>query len=300
MAGIRADLGAAEMAPTHSRWTQSEAFEYCRQIACRHYENFPVGSLVVPHAKRQHFYSIYAFARAADDFADEGSLPKNERLEKLSEWRDALERCLSGDASHPVFIALAETIERCQLPAQLFHDLLDAFTLDVVRSRHEKFEDLLAYCRMSANPVGRLILHLFDYRDEELHMLSDNICSALQLTNFWQDILVDLAKDRIYLPQADMSRFGYSEKDLRESRYSDEYIEMMKSLDERTEELFLRGRPLCSRVGVRLGLELKLVWLGGTSILEALRRARYNIFAQRPTLGPVQKLKILFTALLPR
>jgi phytoene synthase len=253
----------------------------------------------VPHAQRRHFYTIYAFARAADDFADEGSLAPAQRIEQLSQWRAALERCLRGEASHPVFIALAETIETCRLPAQLFHDLLDAFTLDVLRSRHERFEDLLSYCRCSANPVGRLILLLFGHRDEELDARSDDICSALQLTNFWQDILVDLAKDRIYLPQSDMSRYGYSEQDLREQRYTGKFVEMMEALSERTEELFVRGRPLCRIVGGRLGLELRLVWLGGMSILEALRRERFNIFARRPTVTTGQKLKILFTACLP-
>jgi hydroxysqualene synthase len=299
MAGLKPDLGATVFAPSNSSWTSAEAFEYCRQIACRHYENFPVGSIVVPHAQRRYYYSIYAFARAADDFADEGTLSRSERLQRLSEWRSALEQCVTGNPSHPVFIALAETIDKCQLPVKLFHNLLDAFTLDVQKSRHESFEDLLAYCKCSANPVGRLILLLFGHREEELHERSDYICSALQLTNFWQDILIDLAKDRIYLPKDVMARYRYSEQYLRENHYSSEYIEMMVDLANRTEELFLRGRPLCSEVGGRLGIELKLVWLGGTSILEALRRNRFNIFAQRPTIKTNQKIKIFLTALLP-
>jgi phytoene synthase len=285
--------------PRAGSWTPEQAFAYCRKIALGHYENFPVGSLLVPRARRKHFYSIYAFARAADDFADEGKLSRGERLRQLGEWRAALERAGRGEADHPVFIALRATIEECRLPLQLFHDLLDAFTLDVERSRHQTFEDLLSYCRCSANPVGRLILLLFDYRDEELHRLSDDICSALQLTNFWQDILIDLAKDRIYLPQADLAKFGYCEDDLRAHRYNDSYLAMMNNLAERTEALFQRGKPLCKRTAGRLSIELRLVWLGGTNLLAALKQERFNIFAHRPTIGNGKKLQILFMALMP-
>lgn len=281
------------------RWTSAEAFDYCRKIALGHYENFPVGSLLVPRAQRRHFYSIYAFARAADDFADEGTLTRAERLASIGHWREQLTRCARGTAAHPVFIALAETIDACDLPLQLFHDLLDAFTLDVERSRHASFEDLLSYCRCSANPVGRLILLLFGYRDEELHARSDDICSALQLTNFWQDILVDLAKDRIYIPQQYFEQFGYSEADLRAHCYDARYISMMTSLAEQTRALFVRGRPLCRQVAGRLSIELRLVWLGGTSLLGALTAQRFNIFAHRPTISRAQKLQILVKALLP-
>lgn len=299
MVATQADLNAT----IARRWTRAEAFEFCRKLACSHYENFPVGSLVVPKSIRRHFYSIYSFARIADDFADEGSVPVPERLHQIAQWRAALERCvnLKGDftGEHPVFIALAETIDECQLPLQLFHDLLDAFTLDVKRSRHETFEDLLDYCRCSANPVGRLILLLFGHREEPLHKMSDGICSALQLTNFWQDILVDLAKDRIYLPQKEMAKFGYSEQDLHAKVYNKQYLAMLESLDARTEELFQFGKPLCNKVGGRLGFELRLVWLGGTNLLNALRQQQYNVFAHRPTIGTSRKLAILLKALRP-
>lgn len=281
------------------QWTLATAFDHCRKIALGHYENFPVGSFLVPATKRPHFYSIYSFARGADDFADEGNLPKQERLDLLENWRDMLVNCQQNKVNHPVFIALAESIKVCELPLQLFHDLIDAFILDVKRSRHATFNDLLDYSRCSANPVGRLILLLFGHRDEHLHKMSDKICTALQLTNFWQDVVVDLAKDRIYIPQQEQTNFGYGESDLKANLYNDKYVKMMQSLADRTEEMFLEGKPLCQAVGGRLGIELRLVWLGGTSLLNALKKEQFNVFAHRPTIKTPQKVKILLKALIP-
>lgn len=280
------------------QWSESTAFDHCEKIALGHYENFPVGSILIPRAQRPHFYSIYAFARGADDFADEGNLPSQERLKLLDNWRNMLTECQTGSVNHPVFIALAKTIETHKLPLQLFHDLIDAFTLDVERSRHATFADLLDYSRCSANPVGRLILLLFGYKDENLHKMSDNICTALQLTNFWQDVLVDLAKDRIYIPQEEQKKFGYSEIDLRANLYCDSFIRMMGSLADRTEHMFLEGKPLCTSVKGRLAIELKAVWLGGTSLLNALREQRFNIFINRPTIKTPDKIKILLKTFL--
>lgn len=280
-------------------WTLDQAFEHCRRVALGHYENFPVGSLLIPKAHRPHVYSVYAFARAADDFADEGTLSQAERLSLMENWREQLVACVNGKATHPVFLALAESINVNRLPLQLFHDLLDAFTIDIVRSRHQTFDALLDYSRCSANPVGRLILLLFGHRDEQLARWSDDICTALQLTNFWQDVLVDLAKDRIYIPLDEMERFGYSELDLNAGRYTPEYIALMQSLADRTAALFERGKPLCSAVGGRLGWELRLTWRGGTSILEACRRNQFNVFKKRPVIDTRQKLKIALTAWLP-
>lgn len=280
------------------QWSKAEAFSHCEKIALGHYENFPVGSLLIPRTQRPHFYSIYAFARGADDFADEGDLSSQERVKLLDNWRNMLVECQKGSINHPVFIALAETIKTHKLPLQLFHDLIDAFTLDVKRSRHATFADLLDYSRCSANPVGRLILLLFGYKDEKLHHMSDKICTALQLTNFWQDILIDLAKDRIYIPQEEQKKFGYSEIDLRASLYCDSYIRMMTSLADRTEYMFLEGKPLCSSVKGRLSIELKAVWLGGTSLLSALRQQQFNVFANRPTIKTPEKIKILLKTFL--
>ncbi len=280
------------------QWSKVSAFNHCEKVALGHYENFPVGSILIPRAQRPHFYSIYAFARGADDFADEGDLLTQERLKLLENWRNLLIESQKGSVNHPVFIALAETISTYNLPLQLFHDLIDAFTLDVKRSRHATFADLLDYSRCSANPVGRLILLLFGHRDEELHQMSDKICTALQLTNFWQDVLVDLAKDRIYIPQEEQKAFGYSEMNLKANLYSDSYIKMMTSLADRTEDMFLQGKPLCNVVKGRLAIELKAIWLGGTSLLNALRQERFNVFAHRTTIKTPQKVKILLKTFL--
>ncbi len=279
--------------------TLDAAYEHCRRIALGHYENFPVGSVLLPKAVRKHVYAVYAFARAADDFADEGTFAPAERLSRIEDWRLQLDTCLVGEAVNPVFQALAATIPGYDLPRQLFHDLLDAFSIDVKRSRHPDFEALLDYSRCSANPIGRLMLLLFGYRDETWHRMSDEICTALQLTNFWQDILIDLEKDRLYLPQGEMARFGYSEDDLRAHRYNDAFVAMMTSLAERTQAMFDRGKPLCRAVPGRLGVELRLVWLGGTSILEALRRQKFDIFSRRPTISTSQKVKLLFNSFAP-
>lgn len=288
----RAPQGRAEL---------EQAYAHCRKIALGHYENFPVGSILIPSHLRRHFFSIYAFARGADDFADEGSLTPGDRLRLLEEWRAMLRAAVAGNATHPVFIALAETIREHRLPEQLFHDLIDAFSLDVRRSRHQTFADLIDYSRCSANPVGRLILLLFGYHDEELHLQSDAICTALQLTNFWQDVLVDLdGKDRIYIPLDEMAHYGYSEQMLRAGVYNEAYVAMMESLAERTFELFERGRPLYSAVHGRLKLELKLVWHGGTTILHALRQDRFNVFQHRPKLGISEKITLLFKLLFCR
>ncbi len=279
--------------------TLDDAFAHCRKIALGHYENFPVGSVLIPKRHRKHVYAIYAFARAADDFADEGKLSPAERLERLDDWRQKLDACVMGKADDPVFFALAETIREYRLPVRLFHDLLDAFTLDVKKSRHATFDELLEYSRCSANPVGRLILLLFGYRDDALHRMSDCICTALQLTNFWQDILIDLEKDRLYLPLSEFERFGYRLDDLRAHRYTPQYVAMLEDLANRTQDLFDRGKPLCRRVGGRLGIELRLVWLGGTSILESLRANRFNVFERRPTIGTGKKMEILLKACIP-
>ncbi|MCS7080947.1 MAG: squalene synthase HpnC [Chloracidobacterium sp.] len=272
------------------------AYAYCRRVALGHYENFPVGSLALPPAVRPHVYAVYAFARAADDFADEGVHTPEERLANLADWRRRLEDCANGEATHPVFVALGHTIRTHALPVKLFHDLLDAFELDVRRTRHATFEDLLAYSRCSANPVGRLILLLFGHRDPAWLQMSDAVCTALQLTNFWQDVVVDLQKDRIYIPLSDMAAHGYTELDLAARRYTPAYVRLMESLADRTEALFERGRPLCGLAPGRLGVELRLIWLGGMTILTALRRIRFNVFDRRPTLGVRDKVRMVLGA----
>lgn len=278
----------------------AEAYAYCERLTRSHYENFPVGSLLVPKGKRRHVYSIYAFARTADDFADEGydtPLSQSERLAALDDWERQLEACCRGEAEHPIFVALAATINELQLPVQLFRDLLSAFKQDVVKRRYADFDEVLDYCTRSANPVGRLILLLFGYRDEALHRLSDYICTALQLANFWQDVAVDLEKDRIYLPQDELARFGCDEAQLFARRFDERYAALLKFQVDRTREIFLTGRPLPRLVRGRLSFELRLTWQGGMRILELIERAGYNTLKERPVITTWDKAVLLARAL---
>jgi squalene synthase HpnC len=281
----------------------AEAYAYCERMAREHYENFPVGSLLVPKPLRKHVYSIYAFARTADDFADEGyedDLTEAARLAALDDWERKLEDCYRGRAEHPVFIALAETLRELDLPIQLFRDLLSAFKQDVVKQRYADFDEVLNYCARSANPVGRLILLLFGYRDEGLHKLSDHICTALQLTNFWQDVAVDIGKDRVYLPLDEMERFGVSIGDLQARRFSDRYAALLKFQVERTRDFFKKGKNLPALVSGRLAVELKLTWLGGMRILERIEKQRYDTLGARPKITAADKFRLVARSLITR
>lgn len=287
---------------TPSALSVEDAFAFCQRLTQSHYENFPVGSLLVPKPLRKHVYSIYAFARTADDFADEGyetgELTESERLAALDDWQQKLEQSFAGKADHPIFIALAETIKELDLPIQLFSDLLSAFKQDVVKRRYANFDEVLDYCTRSANPVGRLILLLFGYRDERLHRLSDDICTALQLANFWQDVSVDICKDRVYLPLDDMDRFGVTVEDLREARFSPQFAELLKFQVERTWELFRRGRELPELVSGRLKYELRLTWFGGTNILKQIEALHFDTLNQRPTNSTLDKVRLLARTLI--
>lgn len=261
-----------------------EAFAYCRVFTRSHYENFPVGSVLIPRALRPHVHSIYTFARIADDFADEPGMDPEERLSKLEEWQNLLDSCLEAPRG-PVFTALAETIRQHQIPVSLLSDLLLAFRSDATTDRHQTFEDLTDYCRFSANPVGRLILHLFQYRSPSLGNLSDAICTALQLTNFWQDVAVDYKRNRVYLPAEEMNRFGVTETDLAEGRLTDGFCRMMASLIDRTRCLFEEGRMLPEQLKGRLKYELRMTWHGGGRILDEIERDGYDVFNKRPKLS---------------
>jgi phytoene synthase len=280
-----------------------EAFAFCEQMARSHYENFPVGSLLVPKNLRKHVCSIYAFARTADDFADEGygtATTREDRLHLLDEWEFQLESCYRGIATHPIFIALAETVRELRLPIELFRDLLSAFRQDVVQARYADFEDVLDYCRRSANPIGRLILLLFGYREERLHRLSDYICTGLQLANFWQDVAVDLEKDRVYLPQRDLWRCDYSEEELFAREFNERYADLLKFQVERTWQLFAYGKTLPQLVRGRLSFELNLTWHGGTRILELIERNGYDTLSQRPQITKWDKVVLLMRAITKR
>jgi squalene synthase HpnC len=262
----------------------SAAFAHCERLVRGHYENFPVASRLVPRALRPHICSIYAFARRADDFADE---PEYEggRLERLDEWENGLDRCLQGAPEGPVFIALAETIRAFDLPDRWLRDLLDAFRQDCRVTRYESWSELLDYCRRSANPVGRMVLHLFGYTDDRRGAWSDAICSALQLTNFWQDVEIDWRKGRLYLPGEALRKHGVSEEDIRDGRMHDGLRALMREMTGRTRTLFEEGKPLLGSLRGRLALELRSVWLGGNRILDKIDRADSDVFAKRPTLS---------------
>jgi len=270
------------------------AYAECRRLARRHYENFPTASYLVPRDKRDALAAVYAFARYADDVADEPGVEN--RLEKLADWRAKLDACYKGMTDHPVFLALHDSALRFGLSRPNFENLLRAFESDVVVNRHPDFQSLLAYCTCSASPVGRLVLELFGYHDPHLFELSDHICTALQLTNFWQDTAIDFSRDRVYLPQEDMARFGYKLDDLRAGCADRRWQELLAFEIARTRELFERGRCLPEQVQPRLRTQLRLTWLSGSEILSKIEGVSYDIFRQRPSLGKWDFLRLYWRA----
>ena len=268
----------------------TEAYAYCERLARSHYENFPVASHLLPASMRPHIAAIYAFARIADDMADEGTRPDAARLDDLFKWGARLDRALGsgspGDGPHAeVFVALQHSIPACQLPLQLFHDLLSAFRQDVVVERYETWEDLQDYCRRSANPVGRLVLRVAGHRQPELDEAADALCTALQLTNFWQDLRIDWERGRLYLPAAVWRATGATEDGLDADRLPDEWRSAVLDAVEFTRRFFVRGRAVCDGVEGRLKYELRATWLGGTRILEKLEASRFDPYAHRPKLS---------------
>ena len=276
----------------------AEAYDTCARIARDHYENFPVASVLLPRRMRPHVAAVYAFARAADDFADEGDLAPAARLEMLEGWGARLHACAAHDPSDSaglqpcapsetdkIFLALGSTIRACRLPVSLFDDLLSAFRQDVTTTRYETWDDLFDYCRRSANPVGRLVLAVAGVEDEALARSSDARCTALQLTNFWQDLASDWRRGRLYLPFEDCRREGADPADLDAGRLTPAWRSVLSRAGARTAALFEQGRAVCGGVHGRLGFELRLTWLGGRRILSRLKREDYDVFHRRPALG---------------
>lgn len=259
-----------------------------------HYENFPVASLLLPRRLRGAVTDIYRFARAADDIADEGSATDDERLAQLAAYRTELHR-IGAEPNHTpppglppladIFTPLARTIARHQLPITPFYDLLSAFEQDITVKRYEDYATLADYCTRSANPVGRLMLHLFDASSPQDVAESDAICTGLQLVNFWQDVRVDWHKQRVYLPQEDLHRHGVTEEDLAACRLTPQWRELMAFQVERTRALLHFGAPLARRLPGRIGLELRLVVQGGLRVLERIEASSYDVFMNRPELG---------------
>ncbi len=276
--------------------TPEEAYAYCRRLAHSHYENFTVASWFLPRAARPHVYAVYAYCRHTDDLGDEAP---GDRLALLQAWEADLRRCYDSTPRHPILVALQQTIRRFAIPPESFLKLIEANRMDQRASRYATFADLLHYCDHSANPVGHLFLYLFGYRDGERQRLADATCTALQLTNFWQDIAVDLEKGRVYLPQEDLERFGYSEEELRRSIVNDAFRALMAFQVRRTRGLFAEGLELLDRVDGRLRLDVKLFSLGGLAVLKALERNGYDVFRQRPRLSRWDKAWLFLRGLLP-
>ncbi len=279
-------------------WSSEDGFRVCETIAHSHYENFPIASRFISKEIRKYVWTIYAFARIADDYADEPGFTLAERMDNLNQWEQYLDECYNGNPTHRVFAALAETVERFQIPIELFQNLLTAFRTDITVKRYETYEDVLAYCRNSANPIGRLVLLLLNYRSETMMQFSDSICTALQLTNFWQDVSVDLQKGRIYLPLEEFEEFGYSEQDLINQKVNNCFCNLMAFQVRRTAELFAEGKPLLTMVGKDLSMELKLTWNGGTRILQKIHEQNYDVLTKRPTLSKLDKMGLLFRSFL--
>ncbi|WP_018149919.1 squalene synthase HpnC [Leeia oryzae] len=266
-----------------------------------HYENFPVASLLLPRRLRHPVEVIYAFARSADDIADEGDALPEVRLAALDAYREELKKISQGQTSDiPLFQALKKVIADHQLPLQPFNDLLDAFSQDVVKVRYQDFGELVQYCRRSANPVGRLMLHLFGLTTPQALAMSDGICTALQLINFWQDVAIDWSKGRVYLPQEDLVRFNVNESQIAAGVMTPQWQNLMRFEIERTRKMLQAGAPLGLMLPGRMGLELRMIILGGERILKKLWDNQGDVFEHRPQLKMADWFYMLGRALFPR
>ncbi len=286
-----ATTGAATLA-TPGR---DDAFRACERLARSHYENFSVATRLLPEPVRRHFYSVYAFCRGVDDLGDKAA---GDRLAQLAEWERQLRLCYSGTPSHPYFIALQETIERFEVPETPFLKLIEANRRDQQTRRHPDYAELLEYCDHSANPVGRIVLYLFGHREPELHELSDHTCTALQLTNFWQDVRRDYEMGRVYLPLADMAEFGVSEEMIARRQATAQFKRLMKFEVGRARELFRRGYPLATKVVKPARIDVALFTAGGLAVLRAIERRDYDVLSARPSLSKWTKVRLLGSALI--
>ncbi len=289
-ASLPSEYAIPEVAPS-----VDEARAYCRRLARSHYENFSVATWFLPKRLQQHFFNIYAYCRISDDLGDEVGDPSASLL-LLDEWQAELDACYAGFPRHPVFVALADTVRACNIPQHEFSDLLIAFRQDQTITRYETFPDLLGYCRNSANPVGHLVLYICGYRDQERQRLSDYTCTALQLANFWQDVSLDYAKGRIYLPLEDLCRFAVDESDIAAQRNSPQFLEMMRFEVQRAREWFCQGLPLVQKVDRELAVDLELFSRGGQEILKAIERQNFAVLGRRPSISKPRKLALVLQA----
>ena len=278
-------------------WSQAEAFAYTRWLATHRYENFHVVSFLLPRRLHQDFYNVYAYCRWADDLGDEIG-DRAESLKLLEWWRAELDALYDQDrASHPVFVALQSTIHRYAIPRQPFADLIEAFVQDQTVTRYGGWDELFGYCRCSANPVGRLVLYLCGYADEERQRLSDATCTALQLANFWQDVTVDLLKDRVYIPLDVMARHGYTVEELFTRSFNSSFREVMREIVEKARGLFREGLRLTETVDRRLALDLDLFSRGGMRVLDKIEQCGYDVLAARPAISKAERVGLLLSSL---
>ncbi|REK15846.1 MAG: squalene synthase HpnC [Planctomycetota bacterium] len=292
MAQLSATADLSTLGPGARPASRAEAAEYCHRLARRHYENFTVVSLLLPRRLVPHMEAIYAYCRWADDLADEVTSPE-ESLELLDWWQAELERCYAGEASHPVFVALRETIREFEIPREPFVNLLEAFRQDQRVTRYASADDVLAYCRDSANPVGRLVLYLGRCHDDQRAELSDAVCTGLQLVNFCQDVARDWHQGRVYLPQETLLRAGYDEAMFARGEYNDAFVQALREEVDRAERFLRAGEPLVSRMPRELRLDVALFVAGGLEIVRAIRKLDYDVWRTRPTLSKHARLRLL-------
>ncbi len=319
--------------PWTGPWTKEAAYGYCERLARSHYENFTVGSRLIPRDRLRHVYAVYAYCRTVDDLGDEAApgsaaLQSNQsksnqsstpdttsllsppedfkledfdgdvsayRLALLDIWQLELETCYAGTPEHPVMVALQETIQTFDLPPEPFLKLIEANRMDQRRQRYPTYADLLHYCDHSANPVGHLFLYLFGYRDEERQRLADATCTALQLTNFWQDVARDYQKGRIYLPQEDLARFGYTEAELAQGVFNDSFCRLLAFEVERAMTLFREGATLVPTLTGPARLDVALFTRGGVAVLDAIRKRGYDVLTARPSLSRARKASLFLS-----
>ena len=274
-------------------WSLDEASAYTRSLTKSHYENFTVGSLLLPKDKLQHVSNLYAYCRTVDDFGDEA---KGDRRHLLDQWRDDLESCYTGGTpTHPVMVALQHTIRRYRIPREPFLKLIEANRMDQEVTRHPTFENLLYYCDHSANPCGRLFLYVFDYRDKERQHLADFTCTALQLTNFWQDVNRDWMKGRVYLPLEDLQAYGVTEDQIARRAFDDNFRRLMAFQVERTRRIFRQGAQLLNHLEGHARIDVALFTRGGMAVLDAIEKQDYNVLACRPSLSRFKKAWLLLS-----
>jgi squalene synthase HpnC len=290
--GFAGDLERLGPGTEHRPWSLAAARCYCERLARTHYENFSVASWLLPRRLRPHFHAVYAFCRWADDLGDETG-GGQKALAGLAWWREELGRCFDGGPRHPVMVALQETIRRFSIPAQPFLDLISAFEQDQRIKRYETYAQLLDYCRRSANPVGRLVLHLCRSFDDERAHLADCTCTGLQLANFWQDVARDFAIGRVYLPAEDRRRFGYVDEELEARRFTPAFGELLRFEVERARILLRQGMALVSRMPADVQIDIELFGQGGLAILDKIEEINYNVWQNRPVLADWQKAALV-------